>query len=270
LKAIKIFAASGPPHDIHYDKPNKTLLVSLAMGSVLTDIDDTAGNFERWGRLIEIAMELRPLRTQGAIDRASAALEPMAGRLSDVITKKVKVAVDWSFVNHPKWLAVLNYIEIIHRICDLSKEWLPLVAVIKENHPLLNILKEKVKIFSFAINPDSTVNESEFISNEYGVDFARVRYKNPASPEDICAEINLSNILNNKASNMELELKVELLVTPDRAMERLEKKKTEERHRKELEFRERAEANAERARRDQIDAMQEGNSIQRRILNKMW
>jgi len=246
---------------ISHEQAKKTLTIFVKVGHIKANLAPSL-NFEKWGRLIETAMNLRPLRTQVTINIASQQLEAIAKRLSEAIAKKVKVAVDWSFIKHFKFEALLNYIEIIHRVCKTCEEWLPTIAIIRENHTMQDILKESVHTFSLRIDADSTVNESEFIANEYGVDFAKVQYDNPDTREHIVAVVNLSQIESNRATNLGLELKAELLVTPDRAIARLKQKKTEE-------HRARAEANAEAARDAQLRAQREGNRIQEKMLWEM-
>jgi len=75
----------------------------------------------------------------------------------------------------------------------------------------------------------------------------------------ILATVNLDRILNNKARNMELELKIELLVTPRAAHKRLQEKKAEE-----------AREAQERFMQESLRNQREGNRQLDRINRKLW
>jgi len=253
---------------ISHDKAQKTLTIFAKISGIDSHLSSSNGNFEKWGRLIESAMNLRPLRTQGAIDRASRVLEGVAKRLSEAITNRVKVAVDWNFIDHPNFSSLPDYIEMIHRICDMSDELLPAIAIVKENHTMMDIIKENVSTFTVTVDPTNKINESEFRPNEYGVDYARVYYKDEKN-DNIVAAVNLKDVLINHIHGMELDLKVELLITPDRAKQRLQRAQDIERAEREQEFRERSEAAARRDRDRLLDATRDGNRTQERILREM-
>jgi len=259
---------TDPSAHFWFEQKSKTLLVLVQIKGIDHYLSTTSGNFEKWGRLIETTMNLRPLRTQGAITRASQALPDVAKRLNEAVNGKLNVVVDWGFIEHPNFLALLNYIEIIHRITSIGEELLPTIVFLKENPSLRDIVKENVKTFTITVDPNNKINESEFAPCEYGVDYARVYYKDSKN-DNIVTAVNLDKVVNNIIQHMNLHFKVEFLVTPERAQRRLQREQDMELQEREMNIRERAEANAQRDRQRSLDAQKEGNRIQEGILRQM-
>eukprot|EP00026_Physarum_polycephalum_P001441 Phypoly_transcript_01442.p1 GENE.Phypoly_transcript_01442~~Phypoly_transcript_01442.p1 ORF type:complete len:1112 (+),score=194.68 Phypoly_transcript_01442:70-3336(+) len=226
LKGIEIQAdpsSSGTLWSFSFNSGSGILTMSIKVGEIF----DNVGSFDfyTWGYRIEEAMGLRPLIIQGTIDRNKRVVEQVANELSEAVHNRLKVIIDWDITKTSAFNVVKDYRPVIEYIAATTEEWLPLTVIVKDNHDLLNDIKDNVNSFILKIDPSSSVNESAHKENEYGVDYAEVKHQNPATRDVIVGTVNWDSISSRHARNMELDLKVELLCTPEYAKDRLREKK---------------------------------------------
>jgi len=268
LKGIEIEADSSPlktPWGFSFNQGNGVLTMTINVGEIYKSVG--GGDFYNWGYLIENAMALRTLIIQGTIDRNKSMIESVAKSLSDAVHNRVKVIVDWDITKSSSFDSVQDYRPVIEYIANTTEEWLPITGIVRDNHELLDEIKDNVNSFILKIDPNSHVNESAYTPNEYGVDYASVQHQNPATKDIIVGTVNWDSIIGQHARNMEMELKVELLLTPGMAKDRLREKKKRE-HQAQMEATQNAmlreQSRASNAMRDQASEMHRLNNYIRR------
>ncbi|KAN0053072.1 hypothetical protein ACTA71_012554 [Dictyostelium dimigraforme] len=211
--------------DISYDKSSKTIKVAVGIKVLYKQIQANSGDYESYGRKIENVMGLRMMMIQGYIKRNNpSAIEEAKSRLREAIEMDVNLEIEWSsIIDHPSFNKVVEFVPVLKNIVSLSAQLNPLVKLCRENFAAKSEL-QAVRNYTIIVDGSSRVNESEFDKNKFGVDWAKVSWKAPPARDHIVVTVNLGPIIKNSPNDLSIEDKVEFLVTPDKAIERFNRK----------------------------------------------
>jgi len=236
LTKIKLVAGSSSKGvDISYDKASKCIEISVGIKNLLKNVSSNTGNYEEYGRKIENEMNLRLMMVKGYIQRnQSDQLNNASARITEAIENDAKVTIEWdTIIQHRGFLDIVEFKKPLEHIIDIADELHSLVQLCRENHAAKSLLKP-VRQWTIVIDGNDSVNESEFADNKYGVDWAKIGWRGLPSKDHIQITVNLDQ-LTRKPRYCGFELKVEFLVTPDKALQRHQNKKEDEYREQKLE-----------------------------------
>ncbi|KAM9971978.1 hypothetical protein ACTFIW_011968 [Dictyostelium discoideum] len=234
--------------DISYDKSSKTIKVSVGIKVLYKQIQANTNNYESYGRQIENVMGLRMMMIQGYIKRNNpSAIEDAKSRLREAVEMDVSLEIEWSsIIDHPSFNKIVEFVPVLKNIVSLSAQLNPLVKLCRENFEAKAQLKA-VRNYTIIVDGSSRVDEGEFDTNKFGVDWAKVSWKAPPARDHIVVTVNLESIIKTSPHDLSIEDKIEFLVTPDKAIERFNRKE-------DLENREHDRRQAERRHNEQMRA----------------
>ncbi|KAK5575345.1 hypothetical protein RB653_010603 [Dictyostelium firmibasis] len=253
--------------DISYDKSSKTLKVAVGIKVLYKQIQANSGDYESYGRQIENVMNLRMMMIQGYIKRNNpSAIEDAKSRLKEAVEMDVNLEIEWSsIIDHPSFNKIVEFVPVLKNIVSLSAQLNPLVKLCRENFNAKSQL-QPVSNYTIIVDGDSRIDESEFDRNKFGVDWAKVSWKAPPARDHIVVTVNLAPIIKTPPHDLSIEDKIEFLVTPDKAIDRFNRKedleKAERRHNEQM-----------RADRRMADAADERNRELERLnrnLTRRW
>ncbi|EFA86184.1 hypothetical protein PPL_00746 [Heterostelium album PN500] len=273
LDTIKLIADKA---GFYAELKGKVLEIRVGIRNIVKFLRDSDGDFESYGREIEAAMNLRMQIVRGFIKRKEVApLQETMQRLAGAVEQPAKVVIDWEgIIEHPKFDNHVDFKPILSNILQLPAQLHPVIQLCRENLSAKRALKE-VHTYTIRIDGTSKVNESEFTENKFGVDWARASFMAPPSKDHILILVNLDRMIISP-SDLELEDKIEFLVTPDLAEERYQKKLARQDRQEDLDYRRRCDARDERWQSEQrrmdqrmLDAQNENNRELRNLNRKL-
>ncbi|KAN0026034.1 hypothetical protein ACTFIV_007014 [Dictyostelium citrinum] len=234
--------------DISYDKSSKTIKVAVGIKVLYKQIQSNAGDYESYGRQIENVMGLRMMMIEGYIKRHNpSAIDDAKSRLREAVEMDVNLEIEWSsIIDHPSFNKIVEFVPVLKNIVSLSAQLNPLVKLCRENFAAKAQL-QAVRNYTIIVDGSSRVDEGEFDKNKFGVDWAKVAWKTPPARDHIVVTVNLAPIIKTPPHDLSIEDKIEFLVTPDKAIERFNRKE-------DLENRERDRYLAERRHNEQMRA----------------
>ncbi|KAF2072430.1 hypothetical protein CYY_006265 [Polysphondylium violaceum] len=229
LTKINLVAGSSSRGvDISYDKSSKSIEIAVGIKNLLKNVSSNASDYEEYGRKIENVMALRLMMVKGYIQRnQSDQLSSASSRITEAIENDAKVTIEWdTIIQHSGFLEIVEFKKPLEHIIDIAHELHTIVQLCRENHQAKALLKP-VRQWTIVIDGRDSINESEFDDNKYGVDWAKVSWRGLPAKEHIQVTVNLEQ-LTRKPHNLGLHLKLEFLVTPDKALQRYQNKKEDQ------------------------------------------
>ncbi|GAM26992.1 hypothetical protein SAMD00019534_101670 [Acytostelium subglobosum LB1] len=221
VDTMKIVATSS---GLVADLVGRTLEIHVGVRNINKFLKDTADDFECYGREVENALGLRLQIVRGYIKRNEPKfLQETIRRLTDAVENVVRVEIDWeSIIQHAGFLKYVDFKPVLANILKLPAQLHPVQQLCRENLAAKKALSI-VPTYTFRVDGTNSVNESEFCENKFGVDWVRASYFKPPAKDHILITVNVGRMIMEPC-DLELEDKIEFLVTPDLAEERYLKK----------------------------------------------
>ncbi|KYR00178.1 hypothetical protein DLAC_03333 [Tieghemostelium lacteum] len=260
INAIRIQASTSDGMVVDYESGSKTIVCKVGIRNLFKYLQSSADNYEEYGRQIENIIGCRIPCIRAFIKRREPeVVSAVKSRLREAVELDVGFTFDWnSIIEHPSFNRLQDPVPTLKNILLLGPELHPLVQLCRENFKAKEELKT-VRNYTIFIDGNSRVNESEFSENKFGVDWAKVGWKTLPAKDHILITVNLDRLTKDKPHNLELELKVEFLVTPDKALDRYQTKMDEIHRQEEADANDRFRRDQRRMDQQMLDASRENN-----------